>query len=151
MREAVDVAKRVLTKEKIDRQLSGQSGATTPYMKVDVHHSNRKIMSFSTQYRIREQLDSLTSMVYSMSIQKEGSSISFKPQIHQQRKRGQNWENFVDRDRNRSFSRDRGNYRQNIRPNHRRQSEDRCDNSRGNFKTKIMVLEVTVEIEAEIE
>ena len=32
LREAVDVAKRVLTKEKIDRQLSGQSGATTPFM-----------------------------------------------------------------------------------------------------------------------
>ena len=91
LREAVDVAKRVLTKEKIDRQLSGQSGTTTPFVKVgDVHHSNRKTVSFSTQDPIREQLDSLTSMVYNMSIQKEGSNRSFKPQIHQKRKRGQN-------------------------------------------------------------
>ena len=45
LREAVDVAKRGLTKEKIDRQLSGQSGATTPFMKVgDIHHPNRKIV-----------------------------------------------------------------------------------------------------------
>ena len=50
LREAVDVAKRVLTKEKIDRQLSGQSGTTAPLMKVgDVHHSNGKTVSFNTQ------------------------------------------------------------------------------------------------------
>ena len=84
MREAVDVAKRVLTKEKIDRQLSGQSGATTPLMKGgDVHHFNRKTVSFSTQDLIRKQLDSLNSMVYNMSIQKEESNRLFKPQIHQ--------------------------------------------------------------------
>ena len=57
LRDAVDVAKRVLTKEKIDRKLLGQSGTTTPFMKVeDVHHSNRKSLSFSTQYLIREHL-----------------------------------------------------------------------------------------------
>ena len=61
LREAVDVAKRVLTKEKIDRQLSCQSGATTPFMKVgDVHHSNRETVSFTTQGLIREQLDNPT-------------------------------------------------------------------------------------------
>ena len=32
LRDAVDAAKRVLTKEKLDKQLSGQSGATTPFM-----------------------------------------------------------------------------------------------------------------------
>ena len=41
-------------------------------MKVgDVHHSNRKTVSFSTQDLIREQLDNLTSMVYYMSMEKE--------------------------------------------------------------------------------
>ena len=50
LRIAVDTAKRVLMKEKIDRQLSGQSGTTTPFMKVgDVHNSNRKTVSFNTQ------------------------------------------------------------------------------------------------------
>ena len=85
------MAKRVLTKEKIDRQLSGQSDATATLMKVgDINHSNRKTVSFSTQDPIREQLDSLTSMVYNMSIQKEGNNRPFKSQIHQKRKRGQN-------------------------------------------------------------
>ena len=49
LRDAVDAGKRVPTKEKIDRQLSGQCGATTPFMKVgDAHHSN-KTVSFNTQ------------------------------------------------------------------------------------------------------
>ena len=34
LRCAVDGAKRVLTKEKIGRPLSGQTGTTTPFMKV---------------------------------------------------------------------------------------------------------------------
>ena len=63
LRDAVDTVKRVLTKEKIDKQLSGQSGTTTPFMKVgDIHHSN-KTVSFSTHDLIREHLESLTSMV----------------------------------------------------------------------------------------
>ena len=50
LRVAVDAAKRVLMKEKIDRQLSGQSGTTTPFMKVgDVHNSNKKTVTFNTQ------------------------------------------------------------------------------------------------------
>ena len=67
-------------KEEIGRQLSGQSGATTPFMKVgDAHHSNRKTVSFSTQDLIREQLDNLTSIVYHMPMEKKGNNRSFKP------------------------------------------------------------------------
>ena len=114
----------MLTKEKIDRQLSDQSGTSTPFMKVgDVHNSSRKTVSFNTQDLIKEQLDNLTTMMYNMSIQKEGSNRPFKPQIHQKR-RGQNRQNFRDRDRSKSSSRDRANYRQNydqnFRPNYRR-------------------------------
>ena len=90
-------------------------------MKVgDVHHSNRKTVSFNTQDLIREKLDSLNLMVYNISIQKKGNNRSFKPQIHQKRKRGQNQQNV--RDKYRSFSRNRVNNRQNFRPNYRRQS-----------------------------
>ena len=76
-------------------------------------------------------------MVYNMYIQKEGNNVPFKPQIHQKRRRGQNWQKFGDKDRNRSFSRDRK--RLNFRPNYRRQSQDRHtqnghDNSRGSYR-----------------
>ena len=76
MRDAVDMAKRVVTKEKIDRQLSEQSGATTPFIKVgEVHYSNNETVSFNNIHDlIRQQLDSL--------------NRPFKPQIHQKKRRG---------------------------------------------------------------
>ena len=139
LRVAVDTAKRVLMKEKTNRQLLGQSDTTTPFMKVgDVHNSNRNTVSFNTQDPIWEQLDNLTSMVYNMSIQKEEYNRPFKPVVHQKRRRGQNQQTSRDRDRNRSSSRDRAYYRwhydQNFRPSYRRQSQDRQDNRRGNYR-----------------
>ena len=57
LRDAVDAAKRVLMKENIDRQLSGQSGATTPFMKVgNVQHSS-KTVSFNAHDPVREHLE----------------------------------------------------------------------------------------------
>ena len=137
LRDVVDAAKRLLTKEKIDRWLSVQSGATAPFMKVgDVHHSN-KTVSFNMQDPIREQLENLTSMVYNMSIQQEENNKPFKPQIHQKKRRGQNRQNFGDRDRNRSYS--RGRWREDFRPNYRRQPQGRCiqhgvDSMRGSYR-----------------
>ena len=62
---------------------------------------------FNAHDPIGEQLESLTSMIYNMSIQKEENNRSFKPQIYQKRGRVQNRQNLGNRDRNRSFSRDR--------------------------------------------
>ena len=62
----------MLTKEKRNRQLSGHSDITTPFMKVeDFHNSNRKMVSFYAQDPIQEHLDNSTSMVYNVSMQKE--------------------------------------------------------------------------------
>ena len=41
-----------------------------------------------------------------MSIQKEENNRPFKPQIHQKKRRAQNRQNFGNRDRNRSYSRE---------------------------------------------
>ena len=69
-------------KEKIDKQLSGQSGTTTPFMKVgDIPHSSKKVSFNDHMIQLGEQLESLTSMVYNMSIQKEENNRPFKPQI----------------------------------------------------------------------
>ena len=107
----------MLTKEKIDKQLSGQTDTNTPFMKVgDVPHLSKKV---SFYHPIRKQLDSLTSMVYNMSIQKEENNRPFKSQIYQKRGREQCRHNF--NNRNRLFSRHR--HRQNFRPNCRGQSE----------------------------
>ena len=107
MRDAVDATKRVLTKEKLDKQLSRQAGTATPFMKVgDISHSGKKV-SFIEQDPIREQLESLTSMMCNMSMQKEENTKPFKPQVHQKRGRGQNRQNFGNRDRSRWFNSDK--------------------------------------------
>ena len=63
MRDVVDATKRGLTKEKIEKQLSRQSGTTTPLMKVgDVSHSGNKV-SFDAN-PIKEQLENVTSILY---------------------------------------------------------------------------------------
>ena len=54
LRDAVDATKRVLTKEKLDKQLSGQAGATTPFMKVgDTSHLDKKV-----SFKVKIQLES---------------------------------------------------------------------------------------------
>ena len=83
LRDAVDATRRVLTKEKLDKQLSGQGGTTTPFMKVGDTLQPGKKVSFNVQDPIREQLESLTSIIYNMSMQKEENSKPFKPHIYQ--------------------------------------------------------------------
>ena len=54
-------------------------------MKVGEFHHSNKTVSFNTHDPIRGQLESLTSMVYNMSIQTEENNRPFKPQIHQKK------------------------------------------------------------------
>ena len=53
LRLAVETAKRILTKEKIDRQLSGQSCTTTPFMKISSKHPStiKRVVLFNTSDR----------------------------------------------------------------------------------------------------
>ena len=64
MRDAVDIAKRVLTKERFDKHLSGQTVNSAPVMKMgDTSHPGKKV-SINAQDSIREKLENLTSMMY---------------------------------------------------------------------------------------
>ena len=67
LREAVETAKHMLTKEQIDKQTSGQSSAS-PYMKVNHQNSkkNGKSISFCAIETIQKQgdsIDKLTSLM----------------------------------------------------------------------------------------
>ena len=55
-------SKRFLTKEKLDKQLSGQSGTSTPFMKVSYAHKStrKKAVSFNPQDK-SDEIDNLTS------------------------------------------------------------------------------------------
>ena len=60
LRQAVETAKRILTKEKIDRQLAGQT-SLTPFMSIQDNHSKR--VTFNTMDSLEQKIDRLMSMM----------------------------------------------------------------------------------------
>ena len=87
LRQAVETAKRILTKEKIDRQLSGQS-STTPFMHIKDNHS--KWITFDTGDELGDKIDKLTVMIGKLAARYSRSGRQFKPQIYQGKRRGKN-------------------------------------------------------------
>ena len=58
----VETAKRILTKEKIDRQLAGQSSLTL-IMNVRDGYDSNKVVKFDMQDGLDDKIDQLTSMM----------------------------------------------------------------------------------------
>ena len=131
LRDAIDLAKRVLTKEKLDRQLTGQS--STPFLKATSNDNHlpqnhpKKGVTFDAMEMLERNsncIDKLTSLLSDMKMTMDRKQSPYKPKIYQGRSRNQNTsrQNFTPR--HRSFSRgrnqsgNRGNYnnRNNYRP-----------------------------------
>ena len=55
LRLAVETAKRILTKEKIDRQLEGQSSSTSFINTRDGYNRSKKVVTFDTQDRLDDK------------------------------------------------------------------------------------------------
>ena len=104
-----------MTKEKLDRQLTGQS-SSTPVMSIRDGH-NRKV-PFDTKEDLDGKIENLAVMIGKEATRDSETGRQFKLQTHQSRGRGQNrnyiQRNFQNRYRsnNRSNSGDRGQYRQ---------------------------------------
>ena len=81
------MAKRILTKEKLDRQLTGQY-LFTPFMSIRDGH-NRKL-SFDTKEELGDKIDKLVVIIGKLAIRDSGTGRKFKPQIYQNRGRGEN-------------------------------------------------------------
>ena len=75
LRQAVEMAKRVLIKEKIDRQLKGQNSLTPFTMKAN----SSKRVTFNTTDDIEQKLDKLTVMMGKLVAEDKGQSKQFKP------------------------------------------------------------------------
>ena len=134
LRDAIDLAKRVLTKGKLDRQLTGQS--SIPFMKAssnDNHlpqNHHKKGVTFDameTLERNSDCKDRLTLLVSEMKMAMDRKQSPYKPKIYQSRSRNQNVNRQIFTPRNKSFSRgrnpggNRGNYnnRNIYRPHYR--------------------------------
>ena len=95
LRQVVETAKRVLMKEKIDRQLVGQT-SSTPFM--NIRDSLNKRVTFDMTDGIEQKLDKLTAIMGKLVTEDEGQSKLFKPQVHQSnRGRSQNRGNYQGR------------------------------------------------------
>ena len=113
LRDAIDLAKRVLTKEKLDKQLTGQS--STPFMRAasndnySTQTSTKKrgvtLDAMETLERDSYCIDKLTLLVSDMKMAIDRNKSTYKPMIYQGRPRNQNrnQQNFTPR--NRSLSR----------------------------------------------
>ena len=101
LRVAVETAKRMLTKEKIDKQLVGQI-SSTPFM--SVRDSQSKRVSLNTADGLEHKIDRLTVMMGKLVIEDEGQPKPFKPQVYQSsRGRNQSRGNYHGRFRNNTY------------------------------------------------
>ena len=132
LRQAVDTAKRVLIKEKLDKQLTGQI-STSPFM--SIREGTDKRVSFNTKDELGDKIDKLTVVISKLVAKDSHKRRPFKPQIY--KSRGQNrsygqggyWARSNDRNKGYGVSsntrqdyrgnRFRGNFRGNSRPNSR--------------------------------
>ena len=94
----VETVKRILTKEKIDRQHVGQSTSTT-FMNIwDGYNKSKKVVTFDTQDRLDDKLDKITSMMSKLTAQGSSQNRQFKIKNYQCKRRGQS-RNYYNKDR----------------------------------------------------
>ena len=145
LREAIETARRFLTKEKIDKQMTGQS--TTPSMKFNDKKSRKSVLFDARDVleRNSENMERMTALMDKMYIKLDQKQVPYKPQIYQKRGRGQNRHNFRQNtnwrgsrsfstqcsyESNRGYGRGRGNFRRGFcgRNNAFRRNDDRNRN-----------------------
>ena len=128
LRQAVETAKRILTKEKLDKHLTGQT-STSPFMNIR-DGTERKVL-FNARDELGDKIDKLTAMMVRLAAKDSNDKRPFKPQIYKSRgsypqgqNRTYNQRNYQNRSRlgSRSNSRNRqqyGNNRPRFQQNYR--------------------------------
>ena len=126
LRQVVETAKRILMKEKIDRQWAGQTSLTLFLTMKD--NFNKKV-TFDTMDNIEQQIDKLTLMIGKWVTEDKRQSKPFKPRVYQSnRGRGQNKGKYQGR-----FRFDNA-YRGHLRYNHSFRGRTRYSpNNRGSY------------------
>ena len=114
LRQAVETAKRILTKEKLDRQMTGKT-STSPFM--NIRDVNDKRVSFNARDELGDKIDKLTVMMSKLVAKDSYERKPFKPQIY--------------KSRGRSRSHDHRAYQ--TRPNNRNRRYDVSNSARLNY------------------
>ena len=104
LRQAVDTTKRILTKEKLDKQLTGQT-STSPFM--NIREGTDRIVSFHARDESGDKIDKLTIAMSKLAATDNHKRRAFRPQIYksrgQNRSYGQGRYQPRTNDRNRSY------------------------------------------------
>ena len=79
LRQAVVTTKRILTKEKIDRQLARQS-SSIPFMSLKENYNKRVL--FTTQGGLEDKIDKLTVMMGKLAARDSKVNRPFKDQVY---------------------------------------------------------------------
>ena len=104
----VGTTKRILTKQKLDKQLTGQT-YISPFM--NIRDGTERKVSFNARDELGDKIDKLTVMMNRLAAKDSYEKRPFKPQIY--KSRGQKWSynqrGYQNRS-GRSDSRNRGQY-----------------------------------------
>ena len=101
----VETAKRILTKEKLDKQLTGQSSAS-PFM--NIRDGSERKVSFNTRDELGDKIDELPVAMSRLGAKDSHEKRPFKPQIY--KSRGQNRSYNQECFQNRPNGRNKGQY-----------------------------------------
>ena len=82
LRQAVGTAKRILTKEKLDKQLTGQT-STSPFM--SIRDGTERKVSFNTRDELGDKIDKLTAVISRLAAKDSHKKRPFKPQVYESR------------------------------------------------------------------
>ena len=116
LRQAVETAKTILTKEKLDKQLTGQT-STSPFM--NIRDGTERKVSSNARDELGDKIDKLTVMMSRLAAKDSNEKRPFKLQIYKNRgsypqgqNRSYNQRGYQNKGRlgNRSESRNRGQY-----------------------------------------
>ena len=119
LRQAVETAKQILTKEKLDKQLTGQT-STSPFM--NIRDGTERKVSFNARDGLGDKTDKLTVMMSRLVAKDSYEKRLFKPQIYKNRGQNRYYNQGGYQNRSgRSDSRNRGQYGNN---GHRQNQKD---------------------------
>ena len=79
LRQAVDTAKRILTKEKLDKQLTGQT-STSPFM--SIREGTGKRVSFNARDELGNKIDKLTMVMSKLAATDNHKRRPFRPYVY---------------------------------------------------------------------
>ena len=82
LRQAVETAERILTKERLDKQLTGQTSAS-PLM--NIRDGTERKVSFNARDELEDKIDKLTVMMSRLAVKDSNEKRPFKSQIYKSR------------------------------------------------------------------